>query len=72
MVFVCYIFVLMRVLNVHIENITITIHILSIQSKIIHKLVNKKINRLFNPPVTISLSDRPGHFFDQVFDLVRQ
>ncbi len=26
----------------------------------------------FNPPVTISLSDRPGHFFfSQVFDLVR-
>ncbi len=34
---------LIRVLNVHIEDITITTHILLIQSKIYHESVNNKL-----------------------------
>ncbi len=39
----CHIVVLMQILNVRIEDITITTHVLLIQSEIYHKSVNKKL-----------------------------
>ncbi len=43
MVLCCHVIVLMQVFNIHIENITITAHILLIQPKMYQKSVNKKL-----------------------------
>ncbi len=42
-IFHCHIVVLVRVLNVHIKEVTITTRILLIQAKIYHKSVNKQV-----------------------------
>ncbi len=45
----CHVVVLMRDLNVHIENITINTHILLIQPKIYHKFINKTLTDYLSP-----------------------